>query len=1324
MQVRQHLLPKRLRVIVLGAASAISGGTDTKALAAAAGGAGSSRAGRAGAGSNRAGGIAAAAGGGAADSVCPPAHELAWCYDVVITTFQRLSNDWSMRSDPRMAERLVLLKVHWLRVLVDEGHSLGASLSLTNKLAMALRLAAERRWVMTGTPTPATAAGEAAGTRARRVTLLDFAVAHAASYNALVEVIRRNLLMADWCDDSHYEVKTPTQGRADRCWGSDATLAGEGVGQRTVLAGTAVWINGSGGAEYAVSLLNARNTKWAKEMIFNVRQACCVAGSLDLVVKEEDLLETLQAVDDPARYKNNPHPKWQVPLDMIEWQPVFHQRGATGVSGGHWSADWRITKSTKVVHLIRRLIDIGIYTPSKAAAGAAPWQQLQHSLGLSVAGDDHQAGGILKHAGSSTGVGSRLMKAIVFSQFWMHLQLVAAELAARGVRHYLLKRDMPARDKQAAVTAFRASPSNCCLVMDESGALGLDLSFVRYIFLMEPMADASLEQQVVSRAHRMGAVAPVHVEVLAMRHTVEEHLVALSNITDFVTVGGGGNQLDSRALRNLVLLHLKKVAVADLAEELPVHDDQGPGPAAAPHQRNAHINVGFWGFAAVVADACPAADSADLPNCVSASAANQQVEGAAQAANRSASVWDVFQQKPGAIAGGATADVAADLYNRYRQDIALMRQLGLKHFRLSISWSRLLPGARQGSPVNPEAAGFYQALLTELQSSGIQPLVALYHWDLPHSLHDEYQGFLSARIIDDFAYFADTAFRLFGDKVRRWLTFIEPYVVCNMQYGNGQYAPGINYGDEGRYKCGHHVLMAHAKAAQLYRQKYQAAQRGQLSFSTLVTWPEPASSSPQDVRAAQNKLDAEVGWWLDPVYFGDYPATLKATKGSFLPSFTSQQRQLLNGSLDFIAANCFTAKWVSARPGSDLGWKESKTDSSGKLIGPATGVPWINLVPWSQGRMLKYLTQRYSSKAVQAIQAVQPARPAQVDQSNAATYRQPLQSSVGAGSTTTSSWKGQGAQQQLPATQQPAILISSSGVQVPGEDKQSLPGAVNDSARIEYYRSYLDSVCEAAADGVRVIGWYAWSFMDSFEWTDGYTRKFGLVHVAYDSPQVGSFLFCDWAGPPVRVLHWVPPASTSCNQILFVIHGVRRNADDYIKAWLPLAQANNFAVVAPHFSLEDFPTDAQYQLGNTEDPAGDRNPPSLWVYSVIEPLFDHLLQRHPNLNTSSYALYGHSAGAQFVHRFLLHVPEARCSLAMAANAGWYTMPNFTATWPYGLQGSALAAEYGDAWQQCLVKPLTLLLGDQDIDPNDKNLRNTPEAVAQGMLGTPNASLHN
>ena len=229
---------------------------------------------------------------------------------------------------------------------------------------------------------------------------------------------------------------------------------------------------------------------------------------------------------------------------------------------------------------------------------------------------------------------------------------------------------------------------------------------------------------------------------------------------------------------------------------------------------------------------------------------------------------------------------------------------------------------------------------------------------------------------------------------------------------------------------------------QLYRQVYQPRQGGQVSFSTLVTWAEPLTNSPADRQAAQNRLDAEVGWFLDPVFFGDYPSSLRKSKGQHLPTFTPNQRQQLVGSVDFIAANAFTAKWVSARPGNaGLGWQDSKTNSSGQLIGAATGVPWMNVVPWSQKRMLQYLSAHYKGAP---------------------------------------------------------ILISSSGTQVPGEERQQLPDVLQDSFRVEYYRTYLDSVCDAVASGgANVIAWYAWSLFDGFELTDGFTRKFGLIHVSY-----------------------------------------------------------------------------------------------------------------------------------------------------------------------------------------------------------------------------------
>ncbi|KAL0025980.1 hypothetical protein WJX77_010392 [Trebouxia sp. C0004] len=509
-----------------------------------------------------------------------PLHELAWGHDLVITTFTRLSADWSHH--PTTSP---LKQVHWLRVILDEGHMLGASLAITNKLQMACALRADRRWVMSGTPTPSTPTSHVAhlqpllaflqqqpyGTHRKtwedavqkpfearqragrerlmtllsrimiraaksdlvtippchhKVTRLDFAPEHAYSYNELIEVVKLNLLLADWNDEDHNE-----------------------------------------------SLLSVRNSKWGKEMLRNVRLSCCVAGNCDLAVKETDVKETLellgerlglpqpqaecapwvpadhplayietalrdggpcqqcgavarllvvapcahlfcldcvsmdrqacpscrkpyqmQSVSDPTRLENNPYPKWDVPMDVIEWQCSYTQKGALGLSGGTWSANWQITKSTKCVHLLRRLMDIGA-APNSPASQACQQQ------------------------------GKGVTKAIVFSQFWMHIQLISSHLRAHGVPLAVLKQDMSPKDKAAAVATFQHEAGVGVLLMDETGSVGLDLSFVSWVFLMEPLADASLQAQVTARAHRMGAAQAVHVETLVMKGTAEEQML-------------------------------------------------------------------------------------------------------------------------------------------------------------------------------------------------------------------------------------------------------------------------------------------------------------------------------------------------------------------------------------------------------------------------------------------------------------------------------------------------------------------------------------------------------------------------------------------------------------------------------------------------------------------------------------------------------------------------------------------------------------------------------------------------------------------------------
>jgi poly(3-hydroxybutyrate) depolymerase len=179
--------------------------------------------------------------------------------------------------------------------------------------------------------------------------------------------------------------------------------------------------------------------------------------------------------------------------------------------------------------------------------------------------------------------------------------------------------------------------------------------------------------------------------------------------------------------------------------------------------------------------------------------------------------------------------------------------------------------------------------------------------------------------------------------------------------------------------------------------------------------------------------------------------------------------------------------------------------------------------------------------------------------------------------------------------------------------------------------------------------------------------------------------------------------------VVFVMHGVQRNADEYRDQWHDLAIEHDFLLVVPEFSDGDFPKSEAYNLGNIFDDQGNRRPESAWSFSAIEPIFDAVRKRF-GMTATGYAIYGHSAGAQFVHRFLFHVPEARVTRAVAANAGWYTMPDFDIAYPYGLQGSAVTREM---LGKALQLPLTVLLGEEDTDPEHKSLRRTPEALAQG-----------
>jgi len=207
----------------------------------------------------------------------------------------------------------------------------------------------------------------------------------------------------------------------------------------------------------------------------------------------------------------------------------------------------------------------------------------------------------------------------------------------------------------------------------------------------------------------------------------------------------------------------------------------------------------------------------------------------------------------------------------------------------------------------------------------------------------------------------------------------------------------------------------------------------------------------------------------------------------------------------------------------------------------------------------------------------------------------------------------------------------------------------------------------------------------------------------------GTFTFDGWAGPPLQVWYHRPETVEADTPVLFVMHGVKRDADRYRDQWSALARERGFILVVPAFDPQQFPGAAAYNLGNVFDGQGHPLPRSQWTFSALEPLFD-TVRRMTGTQVATYDLYGHSAGAQFVHRYLMYVPDARVGRAIAANAGWYTMPDPGVAFPYGLAGSGVDDA---ALRRALQRPLTILLGTADNDPQHESLRRTPEAQAQG-----------
>jgi len=440
-----------------------------------------------------------------------------------------------------------------------------------------------------------------------------------------------------------------------------------------------------------------------------------------------------------------------------------------------------------------------------------------------------------------------------------------------------------------------------------------------------------------------------------------------------------------------------------------------------------------------------------------------QIEGASRTDGRSACIWDTFCDLPGRIAHGDNGMIAADAYHHLEEDVALMKQMGMNSYRFSLSWSRIMPDGR--GTTNPLGIAHYSHLIDLLLAADIQPLVTLYHWDLPQALEDEYSGWLSAADIErDFVAYADACFTAFGDRVKLWTTINEPWTFSLLGYGSGDFAPGrcsnrtkCAHGDTSTetYVVGHNALNAHAAVVELYHTRYQPTQGGKIGIVLNLDFAEPADpQSVSDVAAAQRMNEFTLGWFADPIFLGSgYPASMRDRAGARLPEFTAAQAARLKGSADFLGFNSYSMKYVKSMPvdmSSGQGWladQRSTTlmrDKAGALAGEMAASPWLVVAPTAFQSAISWVVRRYHT---------------------------------------------------------PPMYITENGVDVPGENHLLLPQALRDPFRISYYAQYLEQMREAMAAGADIRGYFAWSLLDNFEWKDGYMFRFGLHYVDYSTKE-------------------------------------------------------------------------------------------------------------------------------------------------------------------------------------------------------------------------------
>jgi len=422
-----------------------------------------------------------------------------------------------------------------------------------------------------------------------------------------------------------------------------------------------------------------------------------------------------------------------------------------------------------------------------------------------------------------------------------------------------------------------------------------------------------------------------------------------------------------------------------------------------------------------------------------AATSSYQIEGAWNEDGKGESIWDRFSHTPGRIKNGDTGDVACDHYHRWPEDVALMQTLGLQAYRFSVSWPRILPAGR--GAVNPAGLDFYDRLVDELLEAGIKPFVTLYHWDLPQALQKE-GGWPARSTAEAFVEYADVLSRRLGDRVTHWITHNEPAVTAYTAHLHGAHAPGVQ-DMATALRVAHHLLLSHGWAVDVLRRNSPGAEVG---ITLNINYSVPASPSAADADRARRHDGMWYRWFLDPLAGRPYPADVRAdrvSEGALSPDGLAVVQpgdmETIAVPIDFLGVNYYR--------------REVFRDQAAEGNLPRVVFEW----PKSDTYWTEMGWEIYPEGLYHVLMRLHH------------------------------------------EYEIPKLFITENGCSFsdgPAED-----GRVHDQRRIDYLRAHFAAAGQAIKHGAPLAGYFVWSLFDNFEWAHGYSQRFGIIWVDFETGQ-------------------------------------------------------------------------------------------------------------------------------------------------------------------------------------------------------------------------------